>query len=162
MGSTTTFHRNGFTSTFHGNLIKNHETGHQSVSSKHHSNTRQMSSHLRGELTTSKSHLNKHSEDDDGDGGRDEERLAADAIREGESQGEWNCTSQATVGQTKLILRVEWDGAERVDDLSQHQDAWEGRAGEIICQEIFFAVVFSAILKLRKSIFYINLRSVAV
>ena len=68
------------------------------------------------------SYLKKHSEEDDGDGGGDEELLAADVFGESEDQGEGNCPSQTTVGQTELIFHVKWDGAERVNDLRQHQD----------------------------------------
>lgn len=72
------------------------------------------------------SHLKENSEEDDGDRGGDKELLAADVVRESECQGERNCPPQATVGQTELIFHVEGDGAERVDDLSQHQDACRG------------------------------------
>ena len=73
------------------------------------------------------SYLKKDSEEDDSNGGSDEELLAADVIRKSEGQGEWNGTSQTTVAQTKLIFHVKRDGAERVNDLCQHQDTWEGR-----------------------------------
>lgn len=69
------------------------------------------------------SYLQEDGEEDDGDGGGDEELPAADVVGEGEGQGEGDGPSQATVGEAKLILHVEGDGAERVDDLSQHQDA---------------------------------------
>lgn len=71
-------------------------------------------------------YLKKNSEEDDGDGGGDKKLLAADVFRKSESQGERNRPSQATVGQTKLIFHVERDGAERVNDLGQDQDAWRG------------------------------------
>lgn len=71
-------------------------------------------------------YLKKNSEEDDGDGGGDKKLLAADVFRKSESQGERNCPSQATVGQTKLIFHVERDGAERVNDLGQDQDTWRG------------------------------------
>lgn len=70
------------------------------------------------------SYLQEDGEEDDGDGGGDEELPAADVVGEGEGQGEGDGPSQTTVGEAKLILHVEGDGAERVDDLSQHQDAW--------------------------------------
>lgn len=70
------------------------------------------------------SYLEKNSEEDDGDSGGDKQLLAADVFRKRESQGERNCTSQATVGKTKLIFHIERDGAERINDLSQDQDAW--------------------------------------
>lgn len=75
--------------------------------------------------TETRSHLQKHSEEDDGDGGSDEELLAADGVGQSEGQGEGDRASQAAVSQAKLILQVERDGAERVNDLSQYQDAWE-------------------------------------
>lgn len=71
------------------------------------------------------SYLKKHSEEDNGNGGCNEELPAAYGVRQSEGQGERNCASQATVSQTKLIFQVEGDGAERVNDLSQHQDACE-------------------------------------
>lgn len=74
------------------------------------------------------SHLKKNSEEDDGNSGGDKELLAADVVRKSEGQGEGNCPPQATEGQTKLIFHVERDGAERVDDLSQHQDPCRGMA----------------------------------
>lgn len=70
------------------------------------------------------SYLQEDGEEDDGDGGGDEELLAANVVGEGEGQSEGDGPSQATVGEAKLILHVEWDGAEGVDDLGQHQDAW--------------------------------------
>lgn len=71
-------------------------------------------------------YLKKNSEEDDGDGGGDKKLLATDVFRKSESQGERNGPSQSTVGQTKLIFHVERDGAERVNDLGQDQDAWRG------------------------------------
>ncbi len=76
--------------------------------------------------TQTLSYLKEDSEEDDSNGGSDEKLLAADVIRKSEDQGEGNCTSQATIRQTKLVFQVKWDGAERVYDLSQHQDTWEG------------------------------------
>lgn len=84
-----------------------------------------------------KSYLQEDSEEDDGDGGGDEKLPAADVVGEGEGQGEGDGPSQATVGEAKLILHVEGDGAERVDDLSQHQDAWRRQGVKLVYPKPF-------------------------
>lgn len=93
--------------------------------------------------TRALSYLKEDSEEDDGNGGSDEELLAADVIRKSEDQGERNCASQAAVGQTKLIFHVEWDGAERVNDLCQHQDTWKGRVDKCHCALAEFKATFA-------------------
>lgn len=67
-------------------------------------------------------YLKKDGEEDNCNGGSNKELLAANGIRKREGKGERNCTSQTSICETKLIFHVEWDGAERVNDLSQHQD----------------------------------------
>lgn len=67
--------------------------------------------------------LDENCEDDDDNSGCDEKFLAANVFWKGENQGKGNCSSQATVGQTKLVFQVEGDGAERVNNLSQDQHA---------------------------------------
>lgn len=71
------------------------------------------------------SYLDEDCEHDHTDGGGDKEFLAADGVWQGENQGKGDCPSQATITQNKLVLEVEGDGAERVNDLGQHQDTWE-------------------------------------
>lgn len=76
------------------------------------------------------SDLKEDSKENDSNGGSDKELLAADVIRKSESQGEGNGAPQTAIGQTKLIFHVERDGAERVNDLSQHQHTWRAREGK--------------------------------
>ena len=74
------------------------------------------------------SHLKKNSKEDDGNSGGDKELLAANVGRKSECQGKRNCPAQATIDQAKLIFHIEGDGAERIDDLSEHQDTCGGKA----------------------------------
>lgn len=67
-------------------------------------------------------HLDADGEEDDGDGGSDKQALPADGLGQCENQGEADGLSQATVGQTELVLEEEGDGPEAVDNLGQHQD----------------------------------------
>lgn len=83
------------------------------------------------------SYLKKDSEEDDSNGGSDKELLADDVIGKSKDQGERNCTSQTTVGQTKLIFHVKRNGAKRVNDLSHHQNTWEERAEK--CHNVIFS-----------------------
>ena len=48
--------------------------------------------------------LDENCEDDDDNSGCDEKFLAANVFWKGENQGKGNCSSQATVGQTKLVF----------------------------------------------------------
>lgn len=73
-----------------------------------------------------RSYLTKHSEEDYDNGGRNKELSAANAMRKSKGQGKWNCTSESTVGQSKLIFEVKCYDSETVNNLSQKQDTWEG------------------------------------
>lgn len=68
-------------------------------------------------------YLYENSEYNDGDWGRDKQVPSVDRIGQGEGQGEADGPSQASVGESELVLQGELDGTERVDDLGQHQDA---------------------------------------
>lgn len=82
--------------------------------------------------SSQKSHLYEDGEYDNSDWSRDKQVLSVDGIRQGEHQGEADCPSQASVGESKLILEIKRDGPEWVDDLAQHQNACKTRRRQIL------------------------------
>ena len=74
---------------------------------------------MKGEVV---SHLYDNSEYNDSDRCSDKQILSVYVTGQSEDQGKADCSSQASVGQTELVLEIELDGTEGVNDLSQHQN----------------------------------------
>lgn len=63
------------------------------------------------------SHLYEHGEYDNSDGSRDEQVPSVEVFGQREDQSEADGAPHASVGEAKLVLECELDGAEGVDDL---------------------------------------------
>lgn len=74
-----------------------------------------------------RNYLDEDCKDNDSNAGGDKKFFTKNSVWKSEGQCKRYSSSKATVGQTKLVFEIEWDGAEGVNYLCQYQDAYKTR-----------------------------------